>query len=239
MDRIIDFMEQPDDRIVNPESLAWDLVMGNDRDNFTAIMQGFVSNGEGSYQANRYEQLEGEFQILLTIYMEMIFNVLKSNFMGALLDDNGNIRDGIDLELELAQYKPDIRQYDIQYITDIFREKFAKIRYFLSVRDLTEFCSDDPNDFGRDTGYYCKILLLDDRREYSRKYFKQATHIPDGKRYTFLMRPDDNPEQKKLEDFYAVVYLPAYKDDIGNSPRKIRISFEKYNVISSDPHIAI
>jgi hypothetical protein len=239
MSSALDFMEKPDDRFVNPDSLAWDLVMGDDRADFTGVMQGFVSDNEGSFQAGRYEQIADEFQILITIYMEMIFNVLKSNFMGELLDDNGEIREGIDLERELEHYKPDFRKYSVEEITDFFRDKLAKIRYFLSVRDLTDFCSDDPSDYGRESGYYCKILLLDDRRSYSKKYFKNATHVPEGKRYTFLMRPDDDPQQKKLQDFYAVVYLPPHIDDTDQKPRKIRIAFEKYNVISANPHTAI
>ena len=238
MESAVEFMEQPDDRFVNPESLAWDLVMGNERDDFSAVMQGFVCDGEGSYQANRYEQIEGEFQILLTIYLEMVYHVLKSNYMGELLDENGDIKEGVDLERSLNSYKPDFRKYTIAEITDYFRDKFAKIRYFLSVRDLTDLCSDDPNDYGRSSEYYCKILLLDDRRNYSTRYFQQATHIPDGKRYTFLMRPDDNPQQKELKDFYAVVYLPPHIDDTSSRPRKLRISFEKYNVMSSNSHIA-
>jgi hypothetical protein len=239
MDSAIDFMEKPDDRFVNPDSLAWDLVMGDDREDFSGIMEGIVTDGEGSYRANRYEQLEGEFQILLTIYMEMVFHVLKSNYMGELLDENGDIRDGVDLEAELERYRPDFRKYSVEDMTEIFRTKFAKIRYFLSVRDLTDLCSDDPADFGRETEYYCKILLLDDRRSLTRRYFQKATHIPDGKRYTFLMRPDDDPQQKKLDDFYTVVYLPPHVDDKSDRPRKVRISFSKYNVISKDPHTAI
>jgi hypothetical protein len=239
MDSALDFMEKPDDRLVNPDSLAWDLVMGDDRDDFTAVMQGFVSDGEGSFQANRYEQTADVFQILITIYMEMVFNVLKSNFMGELLDERGEIREGTDLERELETYRPDFSRYTVEEMTDFFRDKLAKIRYFLSIRELTEFCSDDPNDYGRDSEYYCKILLLDDRRSYSRKYFKNATHVPEGKRYTFLMRPDDDPQQKKLQDFYAVAYLPPHVDDADRKPRKIRIAFEKYNVISANPHMGI
>lgn len=235
------FLDVPksDDRFVTPESLAWDLVI-SEREDFTGIMQGFVDDSNGKYRANQYEQIADEFQLLITTYMEIVFNVLKSNFMGELLDEKGEIRGDYDLEDKLNCYKPDFKDFtvdEMNEMSEFFRGRFAKIRYFLSVRNITEFCSDDPNDFGLDSKYYCKILLLDDNRSFTKNYFKQATHIPEGKRYTFMLRVDDNPQQKKLEDFYAVVYLPPYKNDLKKKPRKIRISFEKLNIISADPHI--
>ena len=165
----------------------------------------------------------------------MVFTILKSNHMGNLLDPDGELRKGIDLENELKLYKPDFRKYTVDDMTDLFRDKFKKIRYFLSVRDITDLCnSNDENDFGSDNKYYCKILLLDDGRTYARRYFANANHIPDDKRYTFLgrRRPADgsNDKQEKLEDFYAVVYLPAHESDSRKLPRKIRVSFSKYNV---------
>lgn len=240
MEDAMEFLDMPvpDDRYVTPESLAWDLVMGDELDDFTGIMQGLVDDSNNSYRADRYDKLADEFQILITIYMEMIFNVLKSNFMGELLDENGDILDGVELESELERYKPDFRKYNLDDMTIMFRNLFAKIRYFLSVRDLTEICASDPNDFGSESKYYCKILLQDDRRAFTKNYFEKATHIPDGKRYTFMLRADDKPHQKKLEDFYAVVYLPPHIND-SSKPRKIRISFEKYNVISANPHTAV
>lgn len=240
MNEVLEFLDipVPDDRFVTPESLAWDLVMGDEMADFTGVMQSLVDDSNGNYRANRYEKAADEFQILITIYMEMIFNVLKSNFMGELLDANGDIREGIDLESELERYKPDFRKYNIDDMTVLFRSLFAKIRYFLSVRDITDVCSPDPNDFGSESNYYCKILLLDDRRNFSKEYFKNATHIPDDKRYTFMLKAVDKPHQKKLEEFYAVVYLPPYNDDSTKKPRKIRIAFEKYNVISANPHTA-
>jgi hypothetical protein len=238
MDSALEFMDKPDDRFMTPDTLAWDLVMGNDRDDFTGVMQGFVSDDHGKYGANRHEQMADEFQILITIYMEMIFNILKSNHMGSLLNENGDVKEGVDLEVELATYRPDFCNYSVDDMTGLFRDKLAKIRYFLSVRDLTDFCSNDANDFGPGSEYYCKILLKDDGRSYSKNYFKKATHIPEGKRYTFLMKPDDNPTQKELKDFYAVVYLPPHVGDSDKTPRKIRVAFEKYNVISGNSHTA-
>lgn len=238
MDTVYDFLEQPDDRFVTPESLAWDLVMGDDMDDFTGVMRSFVSDENGSLRADRFQQLADEFQVLITIYMEMVFNVLKTNHMGSLLDDEGEVKDDVDLEEEIRKYKPNFRQYSLDDMTGLFRSKFAKIRYFLSIIDITKYCENEDNDFGTHSKYYCKILLLDDGRSSTYKYFKMATHIPEGKRYTFLGRPDDNPQQKKLDDFYAVVYLPPHINDTSKTPRKVKISFSKYNVITADPHLA-
>jgi hypothetical protein len=233
-----DFINKPDDSFVTPDSLAWDLIMSRDNEmrNFGAEMSSFVSgnddNAVNDLSEVRLQELGDEFQILITIYMEMVFTILKSDHMANLLNSDGELREGIDLENELKVYKPDFRQYTIDNMTDLFKNKFKKIRYSLSVRNITDFC--DPhneNDYGLDSKYYCKILLLDDGRLSTRKYFQKSNHIPEDKRYTFLGRPTDNPEQEKLDDFFAVVYLPAYESDSNNLPRKIRISFSKYKVM--------
>lgn len=230
----------PDDRTVTPESLAWNLVMGEEIDDFSGIMSQFVSDESGSTGANRHQQLADEFQILIITYMEMVFHILKTNYMASLIDDSGDVLPDVDLEKELDNFKPDLSMYSTDDMCTIYREKLAKIRYFLSVRDITDYCDDDPNDFGIDNKYYCKILLLDDGRSKTRTYFRNATHIPPHKRYTFLIRPDEHPKQDKLDDFYAVGYLPVCRDDsdTDTKTRKIRIAFSKINVISSDPHIA-
>jgi len=232
----VDFLSKPDDRFVTPDSLAWDLIMGDDMEDYSAIMQKFVPSDSASNIADLYEQMADEFQILITIYMEMVFTVLKSNYMGGLLDEDGDVRDGIDLEEELSKYRPDFMLYDVSDMTNIFRSKFLKIRYFLSVQDITDRCTVDPSDFGMSSEYYCKTLLMDDGRSTTKSYFERASHIPDDKRYTFLIRADSKHKQKKLSDFYTVMYLPPYKN---GKNRKIKLSFEKFNVNSNpNPHYA-
>lgn len=242
MDTAHEFIDKPDDRVVTPESLAWDLIMSKDNDlkNFGGVMSSFVQGGDTNVNSDiRYQQLTDEFQILITIYMEMVFTILKSNHMGNLLDADGELKDGVDLENELKSYSPDFRKYSIADMTDLFKSKFTKIRYFLSVRDVTDFCDpNNENDFGLDSEYYCKILLLGDLRSSTSRYFEKSNHIPDNKRYTFLGRPNNNNNLEKLDDFYAVVYLPAHELDSNNVPRKIRISFSKYNIVGSDPHLS-
>ena len=94
MDRVHDFFGSAatdDNRTTSPESLAWDLVMSNDIERFGGIMENFVTDGRGFVKADRYEVLADEFQILISIYMEMVFNVLKANYMGELVNEDGEI----------------------------------------------------------------------------------------------------------------------------------------------------
>ena len=241
MDAAYDFLTEDydpstNDRTVTPESLAWNLVMGEEISDFGGVMQKFVSDENGDTQADRYQQLADEFQILISTYMEMVFNILKTNFMGSLVDDTGDLRPGVDLKYELDNFKPNFREYTIDDMATLFKDRLAKIRYLLNVRDITSTCEDDPNDYGFDDKYYCKILLLDDERGTTKTYFRNAQHIPPNKRYTFLIRQDDVQKQDKLEDFYAVAYLPGHNDD--RKPRKIRVSFSRINVIVQNPHLA-
>jgi len=234
MDAALNFMKKERHCHMTPDDLAWELVMGEPMQDFTGIMENFVTDSDGTYGANRYEQIADCFQILITIYLEMVFVLLKCEFLDTLTDDNNEfIVD--DPERQIEKYKPNFSKCNIEHITLLFRDRFAKIRYFLSIVDITDFCDSYQNDFGEYSEYYCKVLLLDDRRSSTKKYFNDAKHIPEGKRYTFALRQDDKQDQEKLEDFYAVCYLPPYQGE--RYGRKIKISFSKLNVMTKDPHI--
>lgn len=227
------FFNQPDDieNIVTPESLAWKLLMDDDVENYAGILLPTVLEEDDSNKSNkkgnsnlRYDSLADQFQILISVYMEMVFGLLKINHVNSFINKNGDIDESIDLE---ATFKPDTYKFTTDSMIDVFREKLKKIRIFLSVLGIYDANDDLPKDYGSSSNYYCRIILKDSAE--GKTYFRANAHWLDPeKRYTFVMRNDEHKKQKKLEDFYAVVTLPELK---------VRISFSQINVITQNQHM--
>lgn len=218
-------IDQESEETVTPETLAWKLLMENDVEKFAGVIQSFVDEADETDDVDQlYNSLSGQFEILITMYMEMVFNMLRINHITSQLTPDGTLDESIDLE---ASFSPDLSQFTVDDMLVVFRDKFAKIRVFLSVLKIHS-TTDNPRDFGEDTDYYCRILLKD-TLEGKQYYWNNREKIDPTKRYTFLLRDDKETKQKKLSDFFAVCSLPQFK---------LKISFSPINVIASNPHTA-
>lgn len=207
-----------DDNITTPESLAWKLLMDNEIKDFNGVIMSFI---DGCDENNNYDNLAGQFEILITMYMEMVFGLLRINHVSKLLDENGELDSMIDLD---KTFSPDLSNLSIDDLTLVFREKFKKIRIFLSTSLILDSDTDDMRDFGSKSEYYCRILLKD--LNHDRAYFLANKHRLDPeKRYTFTIRNNPGQKQTKISDFYAVCALPSMK---------VKISFSPINVIVNE-----
>jgi hypothetical protein len=242
-----DFFNQTDDYSldegVTPESLAWKLLMDDDVEKYTGVLLPFTdvndkSNTSASFA--KYDSLSVHFEILITMYMEMIFSMLKINHISKQCDENGELKNDVDFEQNIRH---DFSQFTLDDMTILFREKLKKIRIFLSVIEITndseinnnetndnEMNDNDNNNETKDkekyTDYYCRVILKDTLE--GRSYFwRKRNTIDPNKRYTFEIRNDTKKTHNKLEDFYAICSLPNIR---------VKISFSYINVISGNPH---
>ena len=213
-----DFLDRPCDdskNIVTPEILAWRLLMDEDIKNCEGIMTPFVSGDELSHDNNiRYDQLSDQFQILIIMYMEMIFGLLKIIHVNTHVNDHEV--DKMDLD---DTFNPDISNFGIDDMLILFREKFKKIRTFLSIREI--YCDDpkNPTDYGLYSEYFCRVILKDTLD--GKIYFLKNRNNPDvdsKKRYTFVLKDNTKKTHNKLDDFYAVCVLSNIKVRISFSP---------------------
>lgn len=197
------YINTNDDEIITPEALARKLLLDDEIENCSAILLPFVISDEKK-EDSIYNRNACQFEILITIYMEMVFGILIINHINNHIDNNGNIDNTIDLD---DTFNPDLTECDVNGMTDIFREKLKKVRVFLSVNEICD------NDLYSD--YYCKIVLKDtiDGKEY---FEHNKARLDPKKRYTFLIRNDPAKKQNRLNDFYAICDLPN---------KRIRISF--------------
>ena len=228
MEDFLDQSYEATENIVTPESLAWNLMMDENVDDYAGMLMPFVSGDELLSQNNgiRYEQLSDQFQILITMYMEMVFGLLKINHIMMNTNENGEIANEADLD---KTFKPDLSKFGVSDMLTVFREKLKKIRVYLSVQEIWDADPENLKDYGSASEYYCRIMLADTPE--GKTYFWNNRNNPvvdSDKRYTFVMRDDKKKSHKKLNDFYAVCVLPNIK---------VKICFSPINVIVQNPHM--
>ena len=205
---------------VTPEGLAWRLLMGDDIKDFSGMMQMFVEDDKNHLtQDHTFNLLNDQFQILITVYMEMVYGILKINHATQMFDKYGNV----DEQALDATFIPDLSQFTISDMLLLFKERFKKINIFLSISEITDTDQTNYLDFGFYKDYFCRIILKD--TEYGARYFEQHKNRLNPKvRYTFAINGGFNKKSKNLNDFYAVVALPNnIKAKISFSPINIKI----------------
>ena len=164
-----------DENNYTPEALAWKLLMD---DNIT------ISNLMVFSDVNNKETV---FEVLLTIYFEMIFGHYKLMYLEANCHQenyNENYDDIYD------NFKLDITQVNLFKLTDIFASKFNKLNFILNAREITR----DEYNISKNNRY-CTILLKDS--PFDEAYFLINKQFLDPeKRYHFVL----NCFYKKIEN---------------------------------------
>ena len=236
------FLNRPEDLLednVTLESLAWKLLMDENVEDYAGVLLpsivNYDLNGESSeipaHNYDVHDNLADQFQMLITIYMEMVFGLLKINHISANLDKNGDLSEGIDLE---RSFDPDLSVFTVDDLVTTFREKLKKIRVFVSVHEIIDQDnessdgdqSSSSNPFGASSEYYCRILFRN-TTEGKTFYRKNRDILEPDKQYMFAIRPDNERKHTKLHEFYAVCALPHMK---------VKISFSPINIIVKDAH---
>jgi hypothetical protein len=184
-----------------PEDLSWKLLTDDALAPATAEI--LTADNEGGNQTTYL------FEILLTIYVEMIINNAK---MLHLINksESGDL-------ITLDDFKIIYDNLTIDQLTEPFREKLLKIGYFLHI--------DIVNSLG--TTYYCKILFKD--LPSNNIFFQTHHHIT--KKYHFILNASfKSTPHMKLEDMCAVssingtnykVYFEKVIAHNDNEPEKI------------------
>ena len=173
-----------------PETLAWTLITDDECENIKNGKLIFFSNDSS---LTHEEQIENKFQILLTIYFEMLFGWYK------LLHLMKNEMDGTD-----NQFKPDLITITLDDLTKEFVDKFKILGFILYVRELLDNNSDYENE---KENCYCRVLLKDSELDSNYFYLKRYQLDPE-KRYTFV-RNSKFKLNNSIKKYIALVKLPT------------------------------
>jgi hypothetical protein len=153
-------MENNDDTFT-PEELAWRLLL-DDNINDAPILAFSDENTK-----------EILFEILLTIYVEMIFNHYKMQYLESHVDDD-------DFDNKFDNFKLDLTQINVDILTNNFDEKIKKIKFILNVTELSRDIFNECKN-----KRYCTLLFRDLLRD---KFFfmLNADYLESHKRYHFV-----------------------------------------------------
>ena len=171
-----------------PETLAWMLITDDD---CLDVKNGQLLCFSDDSNLSPEQLVEDRFQILLTVYFEMLFGWYK------LLHLMQNELDCVETE-----FKPNINSITLEDLTKEFVEKFKVLGYILYVKEL----NDDDHYNEEYTNCYCRILLKDS--DLDSNYFVMKRHQLDPeKRYTFV-RNGKFKLKSSIKRYVAVVKLP-------------------------------
>ena len=173
-----------------PETLAWTLITDDDCEKIKNGKLIFFDNISAGLTT--LEQSENKFQILLTVYFEMLFGWYK------LLHLMKDELDGTNTE-----FKPDISSVSLDDLTREFSDKFKILGYILHVKELTD---DDHYDDER-LNSYCRVLLRDSPLD-SNYFHLKRYQLDLEKRYTFV-RNSTFVLKTVIKKYFAIVKLPT------------------------------
>jgi hypothetical protein len=196
LDKYLDHNEQINSNVMTPESIAWKLITDENLEkNGNFQMLTFADE-----QDEQNDPITFLFEILLTVYFEMLFGLGTLEF---LLNNE-------DTDLTEKDFKPDLEQITLDQLNTPYSDKFKIIKYLLFITPLSV---DDFIYYKNDA--WCKIMLKDYKPDETFFEFN-SKYIDTPKRYCFI-RNSLYIKKTKLNEVYALCNL-------GKSMYKINFS---------------
>jgi hypothetical protein len=173
--------DQIDNNDYTPEALAWKLIMDDNINNSNLIIFSEDNNKETV------------FEILLTIYIEMIFDYYKLKYLESLdSEDSDDNFDNFDNNFD--NFKLDVSKINMFNLTNIFSSKFNKLKYILNVKEITS----EEYEISRKQRY-CTVFLKDSPHDYT-YFIMNEKYLDPEKRYHFVL----NSLYEKKENLYDI-----------------------------------
>jgi hypothetical protein len=190
MDKIDEELSKNTSDVFTPESLAWHLLVSDElkKVDVGQLMASIDLDEEPN--PNIYNREAYEFELLLTIYMEMVFGWFK------LLHLMDNEQKGIETD-----FKPDLSKLSLDDLENPFKEKFEIIGYNLHINEITDM------DYYENLRVksYCRTALRDLQSDFG--FFNlNKNNIDPEKRYHFVMNGGFKGE-KNLRNIYMLIKI--------------------------------
>jgi hypothetical protein len=177
-----------DDDNYTPESLAWKLLLDEDIPN-SDILE-FSEPGENKYVI--------KFEILLTIYLELIVNYYKMLYIENNIDENMS-DDDVD-----NNFKLNFDNLTLDILLNPFKEKIQKIKHQLIINEISKEHFDHIKNLR-----YCTIMFRDSLKD--EPYFiMNKDYIEKDKKYHFVLYGptiENKNSFNHLKDLFACVNI--------------------------------
>ena len=176
----------PDD-FYTPKTIAWELYQNNDDTPLSSQILGFGPN-DGS-TPNEYT-----FELLLSIFLEMLFHMIRMD----LLENNANDTD----DANDANDDPeiDLKYFDMELYYSTIRNKFKKISYLCTIETYDK---NDDKDYLLEIvkNRYSRIILRSNPED--EHYFDEIDSVDD---YDFIPCVGYK-QQKNIKNIFSVMSI--------------------------------
>ena len=185
-DELDDFINQHSDNdTYTPESIAWRLLVDDDFvKTENGQLLGFLQEGQIN---DKLEATTIGFEILITIYMEMVINWYKLLYIMETSDDKG--------------FKLDLTNVTIDDLLNPFKEKIQTLGYILSITEFKNLQIYD--EFKKKC--YCRIALRG-LPEDNGFFETQKKNISSDKLYHFILN-SNYKETTEIRNIFAVIKI--------------------------------
>jgi len=181
-----------DDNNYTPEALAWKLLMDDEITTSNLMIFSDENNKEIV------------FEILITIYLEMIFGYYKMQYLETNYNNGDETEEGETDNYDdiYDNFKLDINKVNLFTLTNVFASKFNKLNFILNVREINR-----EDYFQSKQNRYCTVLLKDSPND--EMYFTlNEKHLDPEKRYHFVLNNMyKTKENIDLRDIYCSVNI--------------------------------
>jgi len=178
MDKLVEKMNlDNDNEFYTPEQLAWKLLM-DDIDTSKVAQLLTFREGFGTDD----NPITFTYEILITIFMEMIFDLVLINHHA----NSDNI------------FVPDFDKFDINLFLPLLEENFKKINIILNI---STYDVQDDMQYILDNRY-CRVIL----RHIDKQYFIEH-EIEEELNYHMILNGLNKIHYNKLTDVYAIIII--------------------------------
>lgn len=180
--------EHIDDTNYTPETLAWKLLFDNNIESFSSQLLTFTDEASKETEPTTYL-----FEVLITIFMEMIIAILKTNYYS---DDNNNNK----------EFNPKFNHNDFDEILTNLKEKFNLINILLFTEKIEPIEDNKLHITEVTKNRYCRIIMKHNKDDFT-LFNIYEDRIPEDKIYHMLLNNKFVLTNKNLNSVYAIASL--------------------------------
>jgi predicted DNA binding CopG/RHH family protein len=176
-----------------PESLAWKLLMDDVDTSLASNLLAYDPDDTVGDNSNSYI-----FELLLTIFMEMIFDMAL--IADAEEQEQQNVSD--------YKFNPNLKKFDLNLFLPTLTQKFNYLSILLKTECYNKTTYDESELQQILNNRYCRVILRHDTN--NKNYFKQH-NIPEELNYHIIGNSfNEKKKYKHLTDVYAVIMINDY-----------------------------
>jgi hypothetical protein len=180
--------EHIDDTNYTPETLAWKLLFDNNIESFSSQLLTFTDEASKETEPTTYI-----FEVLITIFMEMIIAILKTNYYS---DDNNNDK----------EFNPKFSHNDFDEILSNLKQKFNLINILLFIEKIEPIEDNKLHITEVTKNRYCRIIMKHNKDDFT-LFNIYEDRIPEDKIYHMLLNNKFVLTNKNLNSVYAIASL--------------------------------